>query len=158
MRQAMDWSNTKATTKSEGFMSRYLLTIKSDASLASLRDVTPPADYLVESAARQASGPGDGLDHWELDLQLAGSLSDWAKDPAYAALWSYLRQALASADVRPRASLSICSRFDPHSIRATIAYLGDHELKRAEESIRQRLAAAVVPKTNKIKEDLTLAF
>lgn len=139
-------------------MSRYLLTIRCSAARDPLEGHPAPAEYALETVAEPEAEASDGLEHWVVDLQLAGSLADWSRAPAYDAFWSYLHNVLATIEVRPRVALRIRSRFDPHSVSIAIAYLGDHEIKRAAESVRQKIEAAIEPKSKKMKADLSFAF
>lgn len=137
-------------------MAKYLMTITSSAPIAALADRASAAEYLIEQRVQAATGVDDGLDHWTIDLQIAGALADWFEAPAFGAFWAYLGALVQPLDLRPRLELRVRSRFDPHTVSVAVAYLGDHELQRAAETLRKRLEAVVEPKSRTLKADVSV--
>lgn len=142
-------------------VAKYLLTIRSSGPLDAARSLMAPPDYLVEwdeLAAPTTDHSDDGLVRWSIDLQIAGTVADWAKSSAYEALWQHLEAGLRGLELRPRAALTIRSRIDPRRIALTFGYMGDAEVKRARADLQQRIAATVDPATKRLKADVDLRF
>jgi hypothetical protein len=138
-------------------MAKYLLTLRSSGSLAAVRDVPPPAECLVECEdGRVADAGSDGLERWEVELQVAGVLLEWASGGAFDSFWDFVAKALATTEVRPRGELRVKSRADPRRVGVTFAYMGDHEVARAREALKTRIVAAFDPKTKRLRNDVEL--
>jgi len=139
-------------------MAKYLITVTSSASITAFADRAPPAEYLIEQRVQASADEDDGLEHWTIDLQIAGALADWFKAPAFDAFWVYLGAVVQPLELRPRLELRVRSRFDPRTVSVVIAYLGDREVKRAAEELRKRLESVVEPKTRTLKADVSVTF
>ncbi len=135
-------------------MASYLLSISSNGPLETTGDLPAPTGYYVEWA--QSDTPPDGLELWSIDLQIAGAVADWAKGASYDAFWTFLESALERLESRPRGALTIKSRVDPHRVAATFGYLGPHQVTRARDDLRSRIAGAVDARSGRMKSDVEL--
>lgn len=135
-------------------MASYLLSITSPNPQAAMHRVTVPPSYVVDWIAGEASQ--DGLEHWLIELQMACSVADWLKGTSYDDMWDYLESALVTADPRPRGTVTIKSRVDPHRIAATFNYLGDQQLRRAKEDLKAKIGTVIDAKSKRIRADVTL--
>lgn len=136
-------------------MASYLLSITRNGTADAPTEPPTPTGYFVEWT-EGSRAPSDGLDQWTIDLQIAGAVADWAKGAAYEAFWTYLESALKELEVRPRGTVTIKSRVDPHRVAATFTYLGPHQVLRARDDLRTRIAAAVDERSGRMTADVEL--
>ncbi len=139
-------------------MAKYLITIRAKAAAASRPQLAVPADYMVEWVDDAALGDSGGLEQWRIDVQIAGALTDWAKADAFAHFWDYVDQAVVGRDVRPGALVAIHARADPKRVRVALAYLGDQQLKKARDSLHQKITAETDPGTRRLKHDIEITL